>query len=168
MKEIIYRIRLKLDGRRKYAETDIPDAAFVAEAVKDMLPEAVAVGLKSSEGERDCEVRPSETEEELRVTDELLAERNRLLDAIPECSVHGPQCVPHAIEWIKDEAARLRVASGDAYGKAAEFIKDWQEVRDMPFRLPIDAFKAKYKVAWQDQLPLCFAAWLEGTKGGKR
>jgi len=53
MKEIVYHIRLILDGRRKYAETDIPDADFVAAAVRDMLPEAVSVGLKSIGGERD-------------------------------------------------------------------------------------------------------------------
>jgi hypothetical protein len=167
MKGMVYHIRLTLDGRRNYAETDIPDADFVAGAVKDMLPEAVSVGLKRIEGESYWEVGLSKADEELRVTEELLAERNRLLDAIPECSVHGPQCVPHAIEWIKDEAARRRVASGDAYNKSAEFIKDWQEVSDMPFRLPLAAFKAKYKIVWQDQLPLCFAAWLEGMKGGK-
>lgn len=43
---------------------------------------------------------------ELKVTDELLAERERVLRAIPECPQHGP-CVPHALEWI-EKATRLR------------------------------------------------------------
>jgi len=39
--------------------------------------------------------------EELKVTDLLLEERQRVLDAIPECPSHG-SCVPHAIEWIEE------------------------------------------------------------------
>ena len=45
--------------------------------------------------------RIGKLEEELRVTEELLAERQRVLDAIPACPAHGP-CVPHALEWIKN------------------------------------------------------------------
>lgn len=41
----------------------------------------------------------SDLEKELEVTDSLLSEREKLLDAIPECSVHG-KCIPHALEWI--------------------------------------------------------------------
>jgi hypothetical protein len=37
--------------------------------------------------------------EELRVTDDLLNERQRVLDAIPACPAHGA-CVPHALEWV--------------------------------------------------------------------
>ncbi len=40
-------------------------------------------------------------QEELRVTEEILKERDRLLREIPECSAHG-QCVPHAIQWVKE------------------------------------------------------------------
>ena len=36
----------------------------------------------------------------LNANEHLLAERQRVLDAIPECEVHGGNCVPHAIEWI--------------------------------------------------------------------
>ena len=39
-------------------------------------------------------------ERELIVTESLLNERQRLLDAIPECELHG-KCVPHALEWIE-------------------------------------------------------------------
>ena len=38
--------------------------------------------------------------EELIVTDQLLNERNKLLDMIPICPDHGDGCVPHAIEWV--------------------------------------------------------------------
>jgi|GEM_PF-5119463 len=42
---------------------------------------------------------------ELEVTDKLLNERQRVLDAIPECESHG-KCVPHAIEWIEEMKAK--------------------------------------------------------------
>ncbi len=34
------------------------------------------------------------------VTEKLLNERQRVLDTIPGCPLHGP-CVPHALDWIK-------------------------------------------------------------------
>lgn len=40
----------------------------------------------------------------LNVNESLLAERQRVLDAIPECPVHGANCVPHAIEWVESIA----------------------------------------------------------------
>ena len=46
-------------------------------------------------------------EELLDVTDKLLAERNRVVDVIPDCPVHGPQCVPHAVEWVEKAQAEL-------------------------------------------------------------
>jgi hypothetical protein len=39
-------------------------------------------------------------EEELKVDEKLLDERNRLLKTIPGCIVHGNECIPGAIEWI--------------------------------------------------------------------
>jgi len=41
--------------------------------------------------------------QELEVTDNLLAERNRVMEAIPPCSIHGHQCVPHALDWIENQ-----------------------------------------------------------------
>ena len=40
---------------------------------------------------------------ELKVTEKLLIERQRVLDAIPDCPTHGGNCVPHAIEWIEKQ-----------------------------------------------------------------
>ncbi|WP_417832788.1 hypothetical protein, partial [Terasakiella sp.] len=42
-----------------------------------------------------------ELSKELEVTDLLLNERQKVLDAIPECNLHG-KCVPHALEWIEE------------------------------------------------------------------
>ena len=47
--------------------------------------------------------------EELEVTDRILAEREKVLNAIPECPVHGSGCVPHAIEWIELAKSMLGV-----------------------------------------------------------
>ena len=47
--------------------------------------------------------------EELEVTDMILAEREKVLNAIPECPVHGSGCVPHALEWIDLAKSKLGV-----------------------------------------------------------
>lgn len=39
--------------------------------------------------------------EEVEVGDKIIAERDRLLAAIPECAANG-QCVPYAIQWVRD------------------------------------------------------------------
>lgn len=39
--------------------------------------------------------------EALDVAYQLLDDRDRLFEVIPECPEHGPKCTPHAIEWIK-------------------------------------------------------------------
>lgn len=52
--------------------------------------------------------------EELTVTDKLLADRQRVIDAIPECPDHGTNCVPHALEWVR------RAITGTEAAVAAE------------------------------------------------
>jgi len=46
-------------------------------------------------------VRHSALIEDLNVTNTLYEERQRVLDVIPKCPVHG-KCVPYAIEWIEN------------------------------------------------------------------
>lgn len=60
---------------------------------------------------------------ELKVLEQILDERNRLLAAIPECEVHG-QCVPHALEWI-EESKSIRAD----YKKSVEQTK-WEKSKD--------------------------------------
>jgi len=50
--------------------------------------------------------------EELAITDKLLIERERVLNAIPECPPHGKGCVPHALEWIAKRHA-IHCADGE-------------------------------------------------------
>lgn len=43
-----------------------------------------------------------EAPEEIKATEKILENRNRLFEYIPKCEVHGKFCVPHAIEWINN------------------------------------------------------------------
>jgi hypothetical protein len=45
------------------------------------------------------DVSISVLEFQLELAKQLLDERQRLLDAIPQCPAHG-ECVPYALEWI--------------------------------------------------------------------
>ncbi len=59
--------------------------------------------------------RVAELEAELRVTDALLIERQRLLDMF-DCKVHGGNCVPNAEREVRDlraKVAELEAAAGE-------------------------------------------------------
>jgi hypothetical protein len=47
-------------------------------------------------------------EKELAITDERLVSLEKLLDAIPECPIHG-RCIPHALDWIKEQVTRTTI-----------------------------------------------------------
>lgn len=51
-------------------------------------------------------------QKELAVTNELLLESQKVLNAIPPCPEHGP-CIPHSLEWI----GNARLAMGDCEQK---------------------------------------------------
>lgn len=54
--------------------------------------------------------RIQELEAELKVSDELLKNRDALLAAIPECPAHG-KCMPHALEWIEQVKTLAKIVS---------------------------------------------------------
>jgi hypothetical protein len=56
--------------------------------------------------------RIKELEAELEVSDRLLKDRTLLLEAIPQCPVHG-ECVPYALEWIEQVKTLARIVSGN-------------------------------------------------------
>jgi hypothetical protein len=60
---------------------------------------------------------------ELRVTDEILASYKLVLDAVPECAVHGP-CVPHAVEWVQN-AVSIIEALRSALSKYGHHTDKW-------------------------------------------
>ena len=43
-----------------------------------------------------------ELKDYIRASEFILQARTKVLEAIPECPLHGQHCIPHAIEWIKD------------------------------------------------------------------
>jgi len=53
-----------------------------------------------------AELSPKEKDEYIQTLEILLTEREKVLEAIPECSMHGPQCVPNALEWIEKQIAK--------------------------------------------------------------
>lgn len=50
--------------------------------------------------------------EEINIADKIIAERDRLISAIPACPVHG-QCVPHAIEWVEKAVLMMRILKAE-------------------------------------------------------
>lgn len=85
-------------GRNKlFSEERAEAVAIPGEAVKVVQP-ALAAEIDRLRAE-------------LKVSDALIQERDRLLDAIPPCPDHGA-CVPHAIEWV-EAAKRLNAVNAE-------------------------------------------------------
>ena len=55
-----------------------------------------------------------EKEKELNVTDYLLESQYRVINAIPECELHGNRCIPNAVEWINKQLAKQKDTIGFA------------------------------------------------------
>jgi len=116
-------------------------------------PEAVAALASYA---RSLERRNGELERELKVSDKLIAERNRVLVAL-ECDVHGP-CVPGALEKIADINKRLEdsrsyvaeVAQGISHlphAEGAPCVKCRLEEAEAEARLFVDVAGANH-AAW--------------------
>ncbi len=81
------------------------------EIILSLLDSVEGLSLNHPDNTADCQSlaldhlaaisRVGALEAELTVTDKLLAERNKVMEAIPECPEHGSQCVPYALEWIE-------------------------------------------------------------------
>ncbi|MCS6204004.1 hypothetical protein [Shewanella baltica] len=81
--------------------------------------------------------------QELDITNSLLRERQKLLDAIPECEVHG-KCVPHAIEWIE---SMIQVISENEQleSERLEMLTKFGELNQDKLRLDLlDAVNAEF------------------------
>lgn len=68
------------------------------------------------------------------VTEKLLEERQRVLDAIPECPVHG-KCVPHALEWIEKAKASLSAPQDEGWVKKEKVINLLNDYADTHWKL---------------------------------
>lgn len=85
-----------------------PDGLFVThEDYAKLL--ALAASLQADKERLQDEIE--RLKGEMTVTEQLLAERQRVLDAVPECPLHGP-CVPHAVSWIEDQITRSAPETG--------------------------------------------------------
>ncbi len=67
---------------------------------------------------------------DLGVTESLLEQRQRVLDEVPECPIHGGNCVPHAVEWIK--AKKENEADDEDTKFLREIGKEWLEKKYTP------------------------------------
>ncbi|WP_426237500.1 hypothetical protein [Pseudomonas sp. TWP3-2] len=83
------------------------DAAFIAAA----SPAAVVALI--------AEIK--RLSEEVEIDDKIIAERDRLLNVIPECAPHG-QCVPYAIQWVKDIQAEVKELTEERDSLKAENV----------------------------------------------
>ena len=61
--------------------------------------------------------------EALNVNERLLEDRQRVIDAIPECHAHGNNCVPHALEWLRSAKAFMGLRERQAPVKK---LDNWQ------------------------------------------
>lgn len=50
----------------------------------------------------------AELESYVRNLEYLCGDRDRLLEALPDCSDHGPGCVPYALAWIAEAHEAVR------------------------------------------------------------
>ncbi|KWW18821.1 hypothetical protein AS889_04650 [Pseudomonas putida] len=78
------------------------------EQVPSMTPEAAVKRWNMRKPEDELLAEIERLTEEVALGDKIIAERNRLVDAIPQCAAHG-QCIPYAIQWVKDAQTDLAV-----------------------------------------------------------
>lgn len=52
-------------------------------------------------------------EDELKITEQLLSERQMVIDAIPLCPVHGTNCVSHCLNWVEKVKTNMACAIDD-------------------------------------------------------
>lgn len=62
----------------------------------------------------------------LTICDNLISEKNRVLDVIPRCKTHGSQCVPHAIEWVEEQLTARETFDPSSEINSVEYQRGWQ------------------------------------------
>jgi len=94
--------------------------------------------------------RIDELKEELDVIDSLLRSREDLLKLIPACSLHGDQCVPHAMRWVKLQIRKSREKkaldmSEDKIRRAEKWLSEILPEMDKLRRIPVMIY-----IIWSD------------------
>ncbi len=107
--DVVHRAAAEIERRIQSEQWVIVDGGECIQktsATSDQNPQPVTVEwIESSRcdwarlaSRRKAEIESLESQ--IYILEKLLNERNRVIDAIPECPVHGPQCIPHALEWL--------------------------------------------------------------------
>ena len=64
--------------------------------------------------------------EELEITDKLLENYKKVIEAIPECNLHGKYCIPNALEWIdemkKSYESKIFISCDPAFGEDKKVV----------------------------------------------
>lgn len=83
--------------------------------------------------------------EYIRIVEKLLTERNCVVEAIPECPIHGPQCVPHALEWVEEQTMQAN-AFHNILAHVADGLTDWESGDYEGLKLVLEAIEAEARV----------------------
>lgn len=81
----------------------------------------------------------AEKDKEILTDDVLLASHNKLLEEIPECSIHGDHCIPSAIEWVKKakeamcKIENLRKTDKPKEKTFVDYLKEYCSIKHMGF-----------------------------------
>lgn len=60
---------------------------------------------------QEAKIKIASLEKELSILNRLLDDRQKVLNLIPPCSLHGPTCLSHASEWIINTKKRLQLTN---------------------------------------------------------
>ncbi|QGW28457.1 hypothetical protein [Phnomibacter ginsenosidimutans] len=101
---------------------------------------------------------------ELEVTEKLLEERQKLLDAIPECPVHG-KCVPHALEWIEKHKGK-EIECAIKVGMVIRYMtdKNWDKLGQHAM---VTAYSIPDDKVWVGHQVISIAGFLENIENGR-
>jgi hypothetical protein len=101
-----------------------------------------------------------------------LREKARVLLAIPECPVHGPGCVPHAVEWVEAQKRREGESmtqngrnGGSSEGEAVrvpDMAERWRWMESAPIRVTSESSPELPGISFSGGTPISGSiAWEE-------
>lgn len=101
---------------------------------------------------------------ELEVTEKLLEERQKLLDAIPECPVHG-KCIPHALEWIAKQKGK-QIECAIKVGMVIQYMtnNNWDM---LGHKAMVTAYSIPDDKVWVGQQVISIAGFLQNIENGR-
>ena len=102
---------------------------------------------------------------ELKITEQILSERQRVLDAIPECPIHGGNCVPYALEWIEKQKGN-HIECAIKVGMVIEYTTNWNwDVKGR--RESVKAFSIAENKVWLGNGIIAIDGFLRNIETGR-